>query len=179
MARRKKTPFEVPDLSGIAKANPYIHQLLEDPRLRGNIQQAIEASRSAFERLSDGGAPIKALLDDKKVQNDVRTAVDAIRNAADALAAGPKKRARKGLTLGRGLIVITVGGAAALAGSEELRSKVLDALFGAEQEFEYTPPADAPPPAAAAPAPASGDGGEASTAGGTSTEPASTPPAGA
>ncbi len=31
-----------------------------------------------------------------------------------------------------------VGGALALALSEGLRKKVLDALFGAEEEFEYT-----------------------------------------
>ena len=172
MARRKKTQFEVPDLSGITKAQPYVHQLLEDPRLRGNIQRAIESSRSAFDRLSDGGAPVKSLLDDKKVQADVRAAVDAFRQAADALAEGPKKKARKGLTFGRTLLIAGIGGAVALAGSEELRTKVLDALFGAEQEFEYTPPpgseAAAPgPPAAAPPAPNAGSA------------PASMPPAGA
>ena len=31
-----------------------------------------------------------------------------------------------------------MGAAAALALSEDLRNKVLDALFGAEEEFEYT-----------------------------------------
>ena len=31
-----------------------------------------------------------------------------------------------------------VGAGLALAVSEELRKKVLDALFGAEEEFEYT-----------------------------------------
>jgi hypothetical protein len=31
-----------------------------------------------------------------------------------------------------------VGAALALALSEDLRKKVLDALFGAEEEFEYT-----------------------------------------
>jgi hypothetical protein len=150
-SRRKKVPFEVPDMSALMKASPHIQQLLEDPRLRSNIQRAIESSRSAYERLSDGSAPIKKLLDDKKVQADVRNAVDAIREAADALAAGPKKRARKGLTFGRTLLIAGIGGAAALAGSEELRTKVLDALFGAEQEFEYTPPPAAPAPPAPAP----------------------------
>jgi hypothetical protein len=31
-----------------------------------------------------------------------------------------------------------IGGGIALAASEGLRKKVLDALFGAEEEFEYT-----------------------------------------
>ena len=41
-----------------------------------------------------------------------------------------------------------VGGGLALAISEDLRKKVLDALFGAEEEFEYTSttaPAATPP----------------------------------
>jgi hypothetical protein len=41
--------------------------------------------------------------------------------------------------------VLAIGGGLALAGSEKLRSKVLDTLFGAEEEFEYTPPATATP----------------------------------
>ena len=32
-------------------------------------------------------------------------------------------------------------GGGALAASQGLRTKVLDVLFGAEEEFEYTPPA--------------------------------------
>ena len=58
----------------------------------------------------------------------------------------PRKRARKGLTFGKTLLVAGIGGGAALVGSEKLRSKVLDVLFGAEEEFEYTPPAATPPP---------------------------------
>ena len=34
----------------------------------------------------------------------------------------------------------------ALGVSESLRSKVLDALFGAEEEFQYTPPPGTPVP---------------------------------
>jgi hypothetical protein len=36
------------------------------------------------------------------------------------------------------LLVAVVGAGLALALSEGLRKKVLDALFGAEEEFEYT-----------------------------------------
>ena len=41
----------------------------------------------------------------------------------------------------RTLLLLLVAGGGALAASEGLRSKVLDALFGAEEEFVYTPPA--------------------------------------
>lgn len=46
-----------------------------------------------------------------------------------------KKRARKLLFL------LVVGGAGALVLSEDARNKALDALFGSEEEFQYTPPA--------------------------------------
>ena len=39
--------------------------------------------------------------------------------------------------------MLGAGAGLALIASEDLRSKVLDTLFGAEEEFEYTPP---PPP---------------------------------
>ena len=37
-----------------------------------------------------------------------------------------------------GLMPVIAGGALAMALSEGLRSKVLDALFGSEEEFDYT-----------------------------------------
>ena len=43
-----------------------------------------------------------------------------------------------------GLLLLIVGAGAALALSEGLRKKVLDALFGAEEEFEYTSTTSAP-----------------------------------
>ena len=46
-----------------------------------------------------------------------------------------KKRKRHG---GRKLLLVVVGAGLALALSEGLRKKLLDALFGAEEEFEYT-----------------------------------------
>jgi hypothetical protein len=54
---------------------------------------------------------------------------------ADALRGGKRKK-RRGF--GRILLLAVVGGGLALALSEDLRKKVLDALFGAEEEFEYT-----------------------------------------
>jgi hypothetical protein len=52
--------------------------------------------------------------------------------------------------LGTLLAATVVGGIVALVVSEDLRNKVLDMLFGAEEEFDYTTtttPAGAPPPA--------------------------------
>ena len=51
----------------------------------------------------------------------------------------PKKRKkRRGRKL---LFLLIVGGAGALVLSEDVRNKALDALFGSEEEFQYTPPA--------------------------------------
>jgi hypothetical protein len=137
----KSAPFNPADVANIAKANPYIQRLIDDAHLRENVHKAIESSKSAYERLSNGKAPAKALLEDKKLQSDLRGALEAFRDASIALTEAPKKRARKGIGLGRKLLIAGIGGAVALAGSEKLRSKVLDTLFGAEEEFEYTPPA--------------------------------------
>jgi hypothetical protein len=155
-SKRKKaakavTSFSAADVANITKANPYIQRLIDDASLRENVQQAIESSKSAYERLANGKAPHKAILEDKKLQNDLRRAAEAVREASVSLSQAPKKRARKGLGLGRKLLIAGIGGAVAMAGSESLRSKVLDALFGKEEEFEYTPPTGAAPATPAAP----------------------------
>jgi hypothetical protein len=81
----------------------------------------------------NGKGPTKA-LEDKKVQRELRDAAASLREAADGLR-GTKKRKRR---RGRMLVIGLVGAGLALALSEGLRKKVLDALFGAEEEFEYT-----------------------------------------
>ena len=53
------------------------------------------------------------------------------------------RQARKSRRLGRRIMIVGLGAGLALVSSEKLRSKVLDTLFGAEEEFEYTPPAPA------------------------------------
>jgi hypothetical protein len=160
MPRRRKSkavPFSAADVANIAKSNPYMQRLIEDSKLRDNVRTAIDSSRRVYDRLASGKTSPKQLLEDKKVQSDVRKALEAMRDATVTLTDAPKKRARKGLTFGRTMLVAGIGGAAALAGSEKLRSKVLDVMFGAEEEFEYTPPASTPtattpPPTEQAPA---------------------------
>ena len=151
----KAVPFTGADLSNITKANPYIQRLIEDDVLRDNIRTALDASRAAFDRLTSSKAPQKAILEDKRLQHDIREAAEAVREAAIALSDAPKHpsgQSRKGgLRLGRKLLVVVVAAIAALAASESLRSKVLDLLFGAEEEFQYTPPAGTPTPPPASP----------------------------
>jgi hypothetical protein len=144
----KKLKSSVPDVAAITKAYPYIQRLIEDATLRENVQQAIDSTKKAYGRLSNGKAPHRALMEDKKLQADIRQVYDSVRYAQTALTEPPKRKKRK---FGRRLLVLAIGGGLALAGSEKLRSKVLDTLFGAEEEFEYTPPASATPTPPATP----------------------------
>jgi len=115
------------------RSNEYIQRLVEDDELRENLRTAFESAKKAYERIDNKG-PQKALMDDKKTQKQLREVANAMRDAADSLR-GKKKRKRG---LGTVLLVGIVGAGLALALSEGLRKKVLDALFGAEEEFEYT-----------------------------------------
>jgi hypothetical protein len=129
------------------KNSPYVQRVIEDEELRQNLWQAYESARDAASRLSNGKSPTKAIFDDKKLQKDLRNAAESFRDASVALREAPKQR--KGLSLTRLLIVTCLSAGIALAVSEGLRKKVLDALFGAEEEFEYTSTTSSPSPAPA------------------------------
>jgi hypothetical protein len=137
MASAKKKAAKAQKAAVRARYNPYVQRVVDDEDLRSDIMQAYESSRSAFGRLSNGKSPSKALFDDKKLQKDLKQAAESIRDATVALREAPKKQ-RSGGGFGRILLLGLVGGGLALALSEGLRKKVLDALFGAEEEFEYT-----------------------------------------
>jgi hypothetical protein len=141
------------------REHPIVGRLLEDAELRDSIQSAYESSRRAYARLNSSKAPTKALLDDKKLHKELQRTADALREVSDGLRK-PKKRRHR---LGKLIVITFVGSVAALALSEGLRSKVLDMLFGAEEEFDYTSttsPATPPPAPEAstveAPVPSSG-----------------------
>ena len=132
--------------AAVTGASPYVQRLIQDEELRDNIRTAYESGRSAYNRLNNGKGPAKSLLDDKKLHKDLQRAADSLRDASDALREGPKRKRKGGI--GRLLLISIVGGAVALAVSSDLRNKVLDLLFGAEEEFDYTsttaPPSHAP-----------------------------------
>jgi hypothetical protein len=129
-----------------ARSNPYIQRLVEDEDLRKNIVQAYESTRDAYGRLSNGKSPTTQIFEDKKLQKHVKEAAGNIRDVSVSLRDAPRKQ-KKGGGLGRMLLVGVVGTGVALALSEGLRKKVLDTLFGAEEEFEYTSTTSAPAPA--------------------------------
>jgi hypothetical protein len=133
-----------------ARSNRYVQRLIEDEELQRSLRAAYGAARSAYGRMSNGRPATHALFEDRKLQRDLKEAANALRDASDVLRA-PPKRPRRGRTLARSLLLLLIAGTLALVLSEGLRSKVLDLLFGAEEEFDYsstTTPAE-PAPAGA------------------------------
>lgn len=123
------------DIYETARENPYVQRLIEDEELRDSLKDAFEAAKGAYGRATGNGkGAVKAVTSDKKVQKELRKAAENLQDASERLRE-PKKR--KG-GLGRLLLIAFIGAVIALAVSEGARKAVLDALFGAEEEFEYT-----------------------------------------
>ena len=133
MSKTKAT--QAADLYATARENPYVGRLIEDEELRDSLKKAFEAAKGAYGRATSNGSAVKAVTGDKKVQRDLKVAAENLRDASEAFRA-PKKRKKS--KLGRIILLGLVGAAVALILSEDARKTVLDALFGAEEEFEYT-----------------------------------------
>ena len=118
------------------KRSPYVQRIAEDEELRQNLWGAYESARAAVNRLQNGKHPTRQIFDDKRLQKDIKSAASSFKDASVALREAPKRKRKGGL--GKLILLVLVGGGVALAVSEDLRKKVLDALFGAEEEFEYT-----------------------------------------
>lgn len=134
-------PFSAADLASL-KDNPYVQRVIQDTELRDNVTNAIQSGRGAYTQLVANGAPHKAVLEDSKLHDHVSAAAKSVRDVALALnevSAKPPKKHHRGLWL----LILLLTAFTALALSESLRNKLLDALFGKEEEFQYTPPAPA------------------------------------
>jgi hypothetical protein len=133
--------------SEAVRGSDYIKRLIEDEQLRESLLAAYGSARSAYGRVSNGKPAGKALLEDRKLQKELAEAANALKEASFAIRQPPAKPKRKG-GLGRTLVLLVVGAVLAIALSESLRSKVLDLLFGAEEEFDYSsttmPPQETP-----------------------------------
>ncbi|OJU85572.1 MAG: hypothetical protein BGO11_00255 [Solirubrobacterales bacterium 70-9] len=122
------------DLYEAARENPYVQRLIEDEDLRDNLKDAYSSAKKAYTRATGNGkGTVKAVTSDKKVQKEMRQAAEALQEARERLQK-PKKKHR----LGKLIMLAIIGAIVALVVSEGARKAVLDALFGAEEEFEYT-----------------------------------------
>lgn len=132
----KTKASQASDLYSTARENPYVQRLIEDDELRDSLRDAFEAARHAYSRATGNGkGAVKAVTSDRKVQKDLRAAAESLRHASEQLR---KPRKRRGSRLGRLILFGLVAAGLALIFSEDARKTVLDALFGAEEEFEYT-----------------------------------------
>lgn len=133
--------------SEAVRDNEYLRRLVEDEEIRESLIAAYGAARSAYGRMSNGKPLTKQLLEDRKLKRELAEAAGALRDASISLTEPKHKRKRKG-GIGRALLLLIVGAVLAVALSEDVRSKVLDLLFGSEEEFNYS---STTMPAAAAP----------------------------
>ena len=140
------------EVARAAQRNRYLQRLVEDEELRGSLLTAYGAARSAYGRMNNGKPPTQALFEDRKLQKELKQAANALRDASTALREPPGRRRRR-VGMGRKLLLLAVAGLLAVALSEGLRSKLLDLLFGSEEEFDYsstTVPSEPAPAGAAA-----------------------------
>lgn len=131
-----------------ARGNQYVRRLVEDEELRASIVGALVAAKSAYGRVQASNASkVEAVTGDRKVKRELSDAADSLRDAAERLREGPKKKRHPIRNLvGIGLLT----GGLVLVFSESARKAVLDAVFGAEEEFVYTSTTTVPPAESAA-----------------------------
>jgi hypothetical protein len=137
MAKKQSKAQQAQAAAMKARNNPYVRRVMEDEDLRHNITDAYTSARKAYGRLSNGKSPTNQIFDDRKLQKELMSVAESIKDAGYALR-GPKKKKKKRGGIGKLLLLVIVSAGVALAVSEGLRKKVLDALFGAEEEFEYS-----------------------------------------
>lgn len=120
--------------------NAYVQKALNDEQLHDEVRSAIESAKSLFEQMQSKGAASNKLTSDD-LYDDLQAFATSVRDATDSIrsAKSAPKSGGGGGGLGRLIGLAVIGGIAALVLSESLRGKVLDALFGAEEEFQYTP----------------------------------------
>ena len=138
----KSKPQKARQAAEGAWGNKYVQRMISDEELRENVRVALDNARSAYARLNNGKTASKVVMDDKRFQKDVKNAAEAFKEAGVALRDGPRRKRRGGF--GKLLLLGIVGAALAIGLSEDIRNKVLDALFGKEEEFDYTSGASAP-----------------------------------
>jgi hypothetical protein len=121
------------EASRSAADNEYVRRLIEDEELRGNLHDAYRSAKKAYARINNGKGPAKAIMEDRKVHKELRQAAESLREASDQLRGKRERHTFRNL-----ILIAIVGATLAIVLSEDLRKAVLDRLFGAEEEFEYT-----------------------------------------
>ncbi len=161
MARCKKAGTGA-DSSGISEASPTAGRPVEDAELRATLREAVQSAERAYTRLTSKRHRKQTGAADKKLKAELRNAVKGLKRVSGKLAEATP--AAKGKRVGpvRKAVLLVTGSAVVVAACPWMRGKVLDALFGAEEEFEYSPPPVPEPSAAPASAPSASPAPESS-----------------
>jgi hypothetical protein len=129
------------------EATAYLKRLIDEAQLREAVAKLIDDGQSAIEDLPGKGRKAtkqakKAAKQQLKVATKKATKQQEklVRKASGAVAETKTLAKQKKPGLKGRLALLGVAGVGALAVSDTLRSKLLDLLFGAEEEFQYTPP---------------------------------------
>jgi hypothetical protein len=130
----RKTATKAGKAAAQARTNPYVQRFIEDEELRANVLSAYESARKAVKRMQNGKGPARAIVEDRKLQKELRRTGDSLKEAGERVR-GKRRSRHRGRKL---LMLMILGAAAALILSEGMRKAVLDRVFGAEEEFEYT-----------------------------------------
>jgi hypothetical protein len=152
MARRKKAGAGA-DTSGISEANPTVGRLVEDAELRATLREAVQSAERAYTRLTSKRRGEPRIAVDKKLKAELQSAVKQLKRVSGKFGEPAAKAKRKRVRPVRKVVLLLTGSAAVVVSCPWMRGKVLDALFGAEEEFEYSPPPVPEPSAAPVPAP--------------------------
>lgn len=141
--KSKKLNEKITEAADQAKENPYINKIVEDKELRENAVAALQSVKTAFDRAHEKGFDKPAdLINDKQLRKDLKNAAKGLKQTKDEIAAAPKKKRHP---LRKLFAIAVIGAIVAIVVSEDARKAVLDTLFGAEEEFEYTSTTSAAP----------------------------------
>lgn len=127
-----------------ARNNPYIQRLIDDEDFRDEAINAIKSARSVFDRASSMGWSKKKIANDKKLRRELEEAISGLKSTRSDLlevkkGKQKKQKARtKNRPLRKLIFVAVIGAIIAVAVSENTRKMLLDTLFGAEEEFQYS-----------------------------------------
>lgn len=149
MARRAKKAQEI-------ASHPFVRRMIEDPEFRNALNEAVGSAKVILGKVHTTKGGAKALVDDRKVQRELAETLEKLHEATQSLAretAAVVEKKRKHRAR-RVIVLFTAGTAVSFAACPWLRNKALDRLFGAEEEFQYSPPPASPAPSTDAPAPA-------------------------
>ncbi len=168
MAKRNKVTEAAPAVASdyVEEATAYLKRLVDEAQLREAVAKLIDNGQS---HIDDLDLPAKGRNAKKEAQKQLKIAQKKAaetqkkaskkatkqqeklaRKAAGKAAEGKVLAKQKSPGLKGKLALGGIGAIGALTVSETLRSKLLDLLFGAEEEFQYTPP-EPPAPAGETP----------------------------